>query len=89
MLKRKNKDKLKLNKTKSWRKKLPMPKKRDKTKKFSPRKELRNSRNSKRKRLLKSLRPRKWNKNFYLLRLSKKPKLLLLRRLLLRQTLQD
>jgi hypothetical protein len=63
-----------------------MLRKRDKTKKFFLIKELMNLRNSKKKKLPKNLRPRRWNKNSSLLKLSKKPRLLLPRKLLLRLT---
>jgi hypothetical protein len=82
LLMKRNKDKLKSSKMKNLRKRLLMLRKIDKMKKFFQNKELMNSRFSKRKKQLKNLKPKRWNKNFYLHKLFKKPKLLLLRRLL-------
>jgi hypothetical protein len=67
----------------------PMLRKRDRMKKFSPKRELRSSRNSKRRKLPRSSKPRKWSKNSYLLKLSKRLKLLPQRKQLLKPTLPD
>jgi hypothetical protein len=67
---------------------LPLSTK-DKMKKFFRRPELLNSKNFKRKKLLKSLKPRKWSKNSSLPKLFKKLKPLLLRKLLLEQISLD
>jgi hypothetical protein len=60
---RRSKDKLKLSKMKNLKRRLLMLKKKDKMRKLFPSQELRNSRNFKRKRLPKNLKPRKWNRN--------------------------
>lgn len=86
---KRSKDKLKLSKTKSSRRRLLMLRRRDKTKKFFPSRELKSLRDSKRKKLPKSSKLRRWSKNSCQLKLFKKPKLLLLRRPPLRQTLLD
>ena len=86
---RKSKDKLRLNRMRNLRRRSLMLRKRDRMKKFSPKREPRNSRNSKRKKLPKSSKPRKWNKNSCQLKLFKRLKLLPPRKLLPRLTLQD
>jgi hypothetical protein len=86
---KRNKDKWKSSKTKNLRKRLLMLRKRDRMKKFFPNKELMNSRYSKRKKQPKNLKLKRWNKNFYLHKLFKKPKLLLPRRPLPKPTWLD
>jgi hypothetical protein len=54
----------------------------DNKKKFFQKQELLNSKNFKKKKLLKSLRPKEWSKNSSLPKLFKKLKLLLLKKLL-------
>ena len=77
------------NKTKSSSKRFLLPKKRDKMKKFNPLQEQLNSRNSKRRRPLKNLKPKEWSKSSSLLKLFKRPRLLLPRKPLPRPTLPD
>ena len=88
-LKKRNKDKLKFNRTKPLKRKLLWLRRREKMKKSSQRQELRSLRSSKRKKLSKSLKLREWNKNSCPLKPSRKPRLLLPRKLLPRQTLLD
>jgi len=71
---------------KNLERRLPMLRKIDKTKKFFRSKELRNLRYSKKKKLPRNLRLRRWNKNSSLLKQSKKRKLLLPRKLQLKLT---
>lgn len=86
---KRSRDKLKSSKTKPSRRKLLWLKRKERMKKFFPRPELKNLRNSKRKKLSKNLKPREWNKNSCQLRPSKKLKLLLQRKLLLKLTWPD
>ena len=86
---KRSKDKSKSNKTRNLRRRSLMLRRKDKMKKFYQNRELRSLRSFKRKKLPKSSRLRRWNKNSYQLKLSKKPKLLLLRRLLPKPTLPD
>lgn len=89
LLKKRNKDKKKLNKICNLKRKLLKLKKKDKTNKSYQKKELKNLNCFKKKKLLKSLRLKRWNKNFCLPKQSKRQKLLLPRRLLLKQILLD
>jgi hypothetical protein len=71
---------------KSLNKKFLPLREKDKMKKFSQKLELLISKNFKRKKLHKSLKPREWSKNSSLPKLFKKLKLLLLKKLLPKQT---
>ena len=89
LLTRRSKDNRKSSKTKNLKRRLPMPRKRDRPKKFFQSKELKNSRNFKKKKLPKNLKLKEWSRNSCLHRLFKRPRLLLPRRLLPRPTLPD
>jgi len=80
LLMKRNLDNQKLSKMKSLRRRSPWLKTKEKTKKRSQYKELKNLKISKKKRLHKNLKLKRWNKSSYLPRLSKKLRLLLPRR---------
>jgi len=86
---KKNKDKLKSSKTNNLSQRSQWLKRKDKTKKFCQSKEQMILNHFKKKRLHKNLKLKRWSKNSCLLKLFKKPKLLLLRKLLPKQTLPD
>lgn len=77
---RKSKDKSKSSRMRSLKRRLLMPKRRDKTRKFSQKKEHLSLKYSKRRKLPKNLRLRRWNRNSCQLKLFRRPKQLLLRR---------
>jgi hypothetical protein len=74
---------------KSSRERFLPQNKRDKEKKFFLRLELLSLNNSNKKKLLKRLKLKRWNRNSSLLRLFKRPKLLQQRKQLLRPILLD
>jgi len=86
---RRSKDKLKLNRMRSSKRRLLMLRRRDKMKKFFQKRELRSLRDFKKKKLPKSSRLRRWNKNSFQLKPFKRPKLPPLRKQLPRPTLLD
>jgi len=74
---------------KNLKRRLLVPRKRDRMKKFFQKTEPKNSRNFKKKKLPKNLKLKEWSKNSYPHRLFKRPRLLLPRKLPPRLTLPD
>lgn len=86
---KRNRDKLKLDKMKNLREKLPWQRRRDSKKRFFQELELPSLRSFRRRKLLRNLRPKEWSRSSWLLRLFKRQRLRLPRRLLPKPTSQD
>jgi len=86
---RRSRDRLRSSKMRISRERLLRPREKDSKKKFSRELEHPSSKSSKRKRLLRNLRLREWSRNSLPLKQFKRPRLLLLRKLLPRPTLPD
>jgi hypothetical protein len=86
---KRSKGRLKLNRMRNLKIRLLWPNMKDNKKRSSHMKELLNLRNCKRKKQLKNWKLREWNKSSLPPRLSRRPRQLLPRRLLLRLTLPD
>ena len=86
---RRNKDKWRSTRTRSLKLRLPKLRRIDKMRSNFPRLELSNSNSSKRRRLPKNSKPRRWSKSSLLLKPSKRPRLPPPRKLLPRPTSPD
>jgi len=77
LLKKKRQDKSRSSKTRNSNPRLLWLRRRDNKKRYSPSKELRSSRSSKRRKLPRNSLPRRWSKSSLPLKLFKRPRLLL------------